>query len=206
MDNTEGSRVITRVFRARKKIELRLSDRQMSIVLGSIIGDAYIYPLGKICFEHSDAQKNYLFWKYAELNDLAYTKISRMVRIDHRNGKANISWRFFLRQFFRPLRSAFYQNNKKRIPSDLIFWMNPLFLAIWYMDDGHLDRRKYPVLMTESFPISDNNYLIASLKNKFGIYSHLTQKNRIWIDKRSQRNFFRLIEPYIHETLKYKLP
>jgi hypothetical protein len=27
-------------------------------------------------------------------------------------------------------------------------WFSPLLLAVWYMDDGHLDRNTYPLLMT----------------------------------------------------------
>lgn len=141
MDNTEGSRVITRVFRARKNLELRLSNRQTSIILGSIIGDAYIYPAGKICFEQSQSQKDYLMWKYRELQNLAYKKVSKVVRTDPRNHKTNISWRFFLRQFFKPLRQTFYQNGQKIIPPDIINWLDSLFLATWYMDDGHLDQK-----------------------------------------------------------------
>lgn len=60
--------------------------------------------------------------------------------------------------------------------------------------------------MTESFSKSNNYYLTFCLKEKLGIYSHLTSKNRIWINKSSQSRFFQLLEPHIHESLKYKLP
>ncbi len=207
MDNTEGSRVITRTFRARKNLELRLTNRQLSIILGSVLGDAYIHKLGKICFEHSLKQKEYLLWKYTELENLAYPKVAQVKRLDKRTNKITTSYRFFLRQYFRPLRNIFYdENNKKRIPSDLKNWMTPLVLATWYMDDGHLHKTKYPYLMTESFSIKDIEKLINQLETIFNFNCKITSKNRILILNSSSQYFFNLIKPHIHETLKYKLP
>lgn len=207
MDNTEGSRVITKTFRARKNLELRLTNRQMSIILGSILGDAYIHKLGKICFEQSLKQKDYLLWKYTELQNLAYPKVAQVERLDKRTNTNTFSCRFYLRQYFKKLREIFYnKNNKKIIPSDLKNWMNPLVLATWYMDDGHLDKNKYPYFMTESFSKYDIEKLIYQLKNLFSLDCKITSKNRILVRNSSSKHFFKLIEPYIHEIFKYKLP
>lgn len=207
MDNTEGSRAITSVFRARKNLQLKVSHRQMSILLGSILGDAYVYPQGKICIEHAQSQEQYLRWKYAELESIAYPKVARVARIDKRTSTQTISWRFFLRQFFRPLRTAFYTpNGTKTVPPELRFWITPLLLAVWYMDDGHLDRKKYPEIMTESFSQSGVLLLIRMLQHQFGLKSAVTSKNRLRILSNSKMKFFSLIEPHIHEDLEYKLP
>ncbi len=81
-----------------------------------------------------------------------------------------------------------------------------MLIATWYMDDGYLDRGKYPMIMTESFNTSDNHYLIEQLKHKFDIDAYLTTKNRIRIKSRSSAQFFSLIELHIHKSLNYKLP
>jgi hypothetical protein len=207
MDNTEGSLVITKTFRARKNLELRLTNCQMSIILGSILGDAYIHKLGKICFEHTSKHKSYLLWKYTELQNLTYPKVAQVERLDKRTNTKTFSYRFYLRQYFKNLRNIFYNDNdKKIIPSDLINWMNPLVLATWYMDDGHLDKNKYPYFMTESFSIKDIEKLIYQLKILFSLDCKITSKNRILIHNRNSKHFFNLIEPHIHETFKYKLP
>ncbi len=206
MDNTEGSRVITSVFRARKNLELCLTNRQMSIVLGSILGDAYVHPKGKICFEHSEQQKNYLLWKYVELKNLAYPQVAKVTRKDRRNNKQTISWRFFLRQYFRPLRAAFYFKGKKVVPDDLNLWFTPLLLSVWYMDDGYLDQGKYPVFMTECFDNKNISLLTEMLREIFKLQSIITSKNRIRIVSKSRTQFFSLIEPHITKDLKYKLP
>jgi hypothetical protein len=206
MVNTEGSRVISQVYSARKNLKLCLSSRQLSILLGSILGDAYVYPLGKVCFEHSSHQKDYLIWKYDELKSLTYPKVACVKRFDKRTGKQTVSWRFFLKQYFRPLRKLFYIDGKKVVPKDLKRWLSPLLLAVWYMDDGHLDRGKYPLFSTESFSKADVKFLSDILKTNFGLISKVTSKRRLRILSQSKDRFFQLIEPYIHNNLKYKLP
>ena len=205
MDNTEGSQVITQIYKARKNLVLHLSIRQMSILLGSILGDSYVYPKGKVCFEQGEKQKEYLLWKYSELKSLAYPKVSQVIRLDKRRNIRTISWRFFLRQYFRPLRNAFYEHNKKRIPNSLMKWFSPILLAVWYMDDGYLDRRN-PLLMTDSFSFDDIQRLVIILKRKFQLECLITNKHRIRIRHSSSSKFFHLVEPFIHKELRYKLP
>lgn len=90
MVNTEGSRVISQTLRVRKNIAYSLSDRQTEILIGSLLGDAYIHPLGKICFEQSSLQQEYLLWKFAEFKNLAYPKIAQVVRLDKRSQSQTI--------------------------------------------------------------------------------------------------------------------
>lgn len=206
MDNTEGSRVINQTFQVRKNLKFKVSDRQMAVILGSILGDGYIYPQGKICFEHGQLQKQYLFWKYQVLQNLAYPKVAKVTRLDKRTNTKTISWRFFLRQYFRPLRSVFYRENQKVIPQSLIDWLTPELLAVWYMDDGYLDKGVYPLFMTESFSKFDVELLSKMMKEKLDLEILVSQKNRIRIKSKSIPKFFQLIEPFIHESLKYKLP
>lgn len=204
--NTEGSRVLTRVFTARKNLTLKLTTRQLSIVLGSVLGDAYIHRRGKICFEHGAFQKDYLFWKYHELKSAAYPKVSKVVRHDRRLDTPTISWRFYLRQYFRPLRRAFYPDDKKVVPLQLQQWFSPLLIAVWYMDDGYLENNAYPFLMTEGFATNDIQRLVFLLHTMQQIESDITSKKRIRISQGSRQRFFQLIEPHIHENLRYKLP
>lgn len=193
-------------FSARKNLKLHVSDRQFSIILGSILGDAYVYPQGKICFEHGELQRDYLFWKYSQLKTLAYPKLASVQRLDKRTNTKTQSFRFFLRQYFRPLRELFYLHNKKQVPLQLNEWFSPLLLAVWYMDDGYLDRNKYPLLMTESFSFSEVTQLCQMINYHFGIHSFTTRKRRIRISSDSSSKFFQIVEPNIHKSMRYKLP
>ena len=76
MGNTEGSQTDIRQILIRRNIHISLSHDELSIIIGSILGDAYIYPLGKICLEQSSKQSNYMIWKYNLLEILDYPKIA----------------------------------------------------------------------------------------------------------------------------------
>jgi len=90
------------IFTARKNCKLFVTDRQYEILIGSILGDAYISPLGKIQFEQSLSQIDYLKWKFKELSEISYQNISYAERI--KNNKKTYSCRFWTKQYFRPLR------------------------------------------------------------------------------------------------------
>lgn len=206
MDNTEGSRVISQTYKARKNLELHLTTKQLHVVLGSILGDAYIHPKGKICFEQANSQKEYLFWKHSLLKSISYPKVSLVKRYDKRTKKTTISWRFYLRQYFRPLRKAFYNNKKKVIPMAIEPWVSPLLLAVWYMDDGSLSRRRYPLLMTECYTLDDLKIIQKILAQRYNLKLSITPKRRLRVSPHSRDKFFSLVRPHIHESLTYKLP
>ncbi|MFZ5376681.1 MAG: hypothetical protein ACOZAN_03385 [Patescibacteria group bacterium] len=179
----------------------------MSLIIGSVLGDAYIYPKGKICFDHSEKQKEYLFWKFAELKAISYPKVSMVRRFDKRTGQYTQSWRFFLKQYFRVLRKSFYPSGKKIVPIQLVDkWFTPLSLAVWYMDDGYLDKGRYPLFMTESFPRENLEKLRSMIQTKLGISLLVTKNNRIRLLSKSSQRFFQLIGPHVHKDLSYKLP
>lgn len=204
MGNSEGSQVIPQVFTVRKNRRVHLTDIQMQMIVGSVLGDAYIYPKGKICFEQSSRQKDYLHWKYGELKELAYPKIAKVIRVDKRSFKKTVSYRFFLRQFFRPLREVFYHNGKI-IPLGIDKWLTPLLLAVWYMDDGHLANGRYPLIATENYQRDELNQLMVFLQ-RLELFCRINHKNRLIIKSKSKDKFFHLITPYIHPSLRYKLP
>jgi hypothetical protein len=72
MGNPVGSLEVPLVLRARKRLSLELTQRQKEILIGCILGDAYISPLGKIRIEQSTKQREYVDWKYQELRSLCY--------------------------------------------------------------------------------------------------------------------------------------
>lgn len=205
MVNTEGSRVISQTLRVRKNIAYSLTDRQTQILIGSLLGDAYIHPLGKICFEQSSIQQEYLLWKYAEFKNLAYPKIAQVARLDKRSGNQTFSCRFFLRQIFRSWREVWYLGGHKRLPIDLDKWFTPLTLAVWYMDDGHLEKGVVPLFASESFTKEESEVISKIMLNKWQLKSYVNHNNRIRLCRESTRHFIELIEPYIVPCMRYKI-
>jgi len=205
MVNTEGSRVLSQQLHIRKHLTYCLTNRQTEILIGSLLGDAYIHPLGKICFEQADSQLEYINWKYAEMQNLAYPKIASVVRFDSRSKKETFSHRFFLRQIFQSWRYIWYPNGHKTLPDNIIEWFTPLTLAVWYMDDGHLEKGLAPLLASENFSLDDVNKLANILSQKFDLKVYVNKNRRIRLSRSSTEDFIRLVEPYILSAMRYKI-
>ena len=124
------------IFTARKNLKLDISDRQVQILIGCLLGDAYLTKLGKIQIEQSEKQKEYVEWKYQELASISYSGPKQVVRFEKRDNRVTKSYRFWTRQYFRSWRKIFYRDNHKVYPNDLAEWISPLSLAVWHMDDG----------------------------------------------------------------------
>ena len=204
MDNAVGSLELPKILCARKNLSLSLTEAQKDILIGCILGDAHITPLGKVNIEQSAKQKEYLMWKYAELKNLAYPAMPReIIRKDLRNGKEYHSFVFYLRQYFRPWRNIFYSGNKKIFPDKIC--LTPLSLAIWYMDDGSWSDKRC-IISTESFSEDSRRRIQEMLYRQFSLETVIRSNKKLLIRQNSVNKFYKLINPYIIPSMKYKVP
>jgi len=198
------------------KIHLSLTKRQKKILIGLLLGDGHLeklynLALARLKVEHSYKQKEYVDWLYQELKSWVRTKpkIRRMKTW----GKLRKNYRFstYGHRILGELRERFYKGRKKIIPNDLEKDINPLTLAVWYMDDGSIKskRHKGVFLNTQGFRKNDVRKLQRILKNKFEITS-TTRKDKngeqIYLGGRSGEKFIVLINAYIIPSMKYKIP
>ena len=110
-----------------------------------------------------------------------------------------------------PFYTLFYINGKKVITDDLL---NSIFfteksLAYWFMDDGHCENKagRYKI-STQCFSLENQKLLQNLLKKKLQIETMLYKKDRshiLVIKRESTKRFRSLIEPYIIDSMKYKL-
>jgi LAGLIDADG DNA endonuclease family len=190
MDNTAGS----------------LTQLQKAVVVGSMLGDGYVRKMKgrKNAFleiNHSFKQKEYVDWKYSVLENL--TKSKPKMRL----GKANrVAYRFYTKQLpeLTEIMNKFYAGNKKIIPK---IRLDPITLAVWYMDDGSRCRQSDVYLNTQQFDVDDQNKLLRLLKS-VGLEATLNKDKeyyRIRFLKSSIPRLYKLIGEYIIPSMKYKI-
>ena len=131
-----------------------LNQVQISVLIGSLLGDGTLRKaLGKLnaLFEvnHTFKQKVYVDWKYEQYKLLVLTP----PKARPGNGK-RIAYRFTTQSLpvFTQFYKRFYVNKRKIIPSGL--QLDPLALAVWFMDDGSKSRSSY-YLNTQQFSLED---------------------------------------------------
>lgn len=191
MDNTVGS----------------LTKFERQIIIGSLLGDGYvrIVPGRSDAFleiNHSIKAKEYVDYKYGSLK-----RLCESAPRERKTNDGRVAYRFYTKQHkeLTELYGQFYRRGKKIIPSDIV--IDPVILAVWYMDDGSKSRDRDVYLNTQQFSIADQNKLLYCLR-LLGIQARLSKDKkyfRIRILKNSIDNFMRIIFPHIIDSMRYKL-
>ena len=197
------------------KKTLKLTDRQRQIIIGTALGDGHLETPNKgrtyrLRIEHSLKQKAFVDWLYQELKPwvLSAPQIKKQIvngKIFHKywfNTVAHGSLRFYGQQF--------YQAKKKVVPKLIHRWLTPLSMAVWYMDDGSIKSKNHRarIINTQGFTKREVAILIRALKDKFAIQSQLRKQKegyQIMILAESAIKFAKLIKPYLHSSMKYKI-
>lgn len=184
-----------------------LTQFETSIIYGSLLGDGYmrIIPGRNDAFleiNHSIKAKEYVDYKYKSLKRLCISAPK-----ERSMNEGRVAYRFFTKQHpeLTKIYNRFYKNNKKIIPKNLV--IDPVMLAIWYMDDGSKSRDSDIYLNTQQFFLTDQKILLKCLRD-LGITARLNKDkkyHRIRILKESIANFMKIIDPYIIPSMRYKL-
>ena len=188
---------------------MRPTNYQIQIALGTVLGDGYLYRNGRLQVEHREKDIGYLQWKYRKLCRLTSGVPKRCLRYDKRTRKIYTSWRFYTKPIFKSLRKQFYPKGKKIVPRDSKqFKLNPLGLAVWFMDDGGRGARtpKGMIISVRGYSINDREYLRSYLERRFNIKVNLHKNCQLYFPVETVDKFYRLIQPYIAPSMRYKLP
>jgi len=210
--------------------EVPLSQEAKDIIIGSILGDGHITPLGYFSEKHSEKQVEYLEWKAECLKSISTKKSFKIdISYDKRYNSINYSFCFrtITHDFLYKMRDIFYQqiNGKyiKIIPHNMETLINEKVLAIWFMDDGYTDwgyrneYKKYPnslpqcEISSESFSLNDNMRLKTILKSKYDLDTNIhfkDDKNKlkpyIRLSGKSSVQLIKMIKKFSTRDLLYK--
>jgi len=184
-----------------------LTKLERSIIIGSLLGDGYmrIIPGRSNAFleiNHSIKAKDYVDFKYNSLK-----RFCKSAPIERKNNGDRIAYRFFTKQHkdLTLIYNSFYKGKTKVIPKDIE--LNPMVLAIWYMDDGSKSRDSDIYLNTQQFSFKDQKILLNALRN-IEVRARLNKDKkyyRIRILKESVCEFMKIISPHIIDSMRYKL-
>ena len=186
-----------------------------NILVGSILGDGWLNKPSRLgahwTIKYDDKSLIYLEWLYSMMNELFPSGIK---------AKKNYHQHFIFSKSSSELaefRNIFYPNGKKIVPKQIKFLLtDPLSLAIWYMDDGSLDKRdKYhfnATIATFCFSYKECELLAETLKNNFDVEARVhkstmrgKEQYRLYVVSRSMDRFINIIRPYIQPCFLYKI-
>jgi recombination protein RecA len=199
-----------------------LSDLQVQIVLGALMGDgALSKPVrrddesARFRMGHGAKQAGYLDWKVSLLENIPHTKTA--------NGKGAVFADFTPLSELAELReSVYFGDGKKHLTWEYLKKLTPLALAIWYMDDGCFTVRSKGLqertmggtgrieICVEAMSPGSQNRLVQYLRDSYGLDVKLTvrgarQVSVLKFTTAASEKFQQIVAPYIHPVMDYKL-
>ncbi len=204
----------TKEIREQKR-ELKLTDRQRAIIVGLILGDGHLETQDKgktyrLKVEHAESQGDYVHWLFNELREwIPATEPYVKVRA---NGERNVGFNTYSHASLRFYGHQFYEK-KKRIPRMIAKLIEPISIAVWYMDDGSRKSARHHTynIHTLGYSKEDLELLQDMFKKKFGIEAVMhRQKEKYWrlyIPSESATSFGVLIDEYVRpiKSMAHKL-
>lgn len=199
-----------------KKSELK------SAIFGMLLGDGGLSLSGKrsinyrLYYAHSEKQSEYALWKKAILDQIGSVE-TNIYKYEHPIKKhKSIRITTNARRYFTKLAKFFYDNNRKILNKNILNRLGILGLAIWYMDDGSMQRRgtsRRCYLHTQNFNYEENVIIKTWFEDNYGIYPKIqTEKKRngniyylLVFNSENCDKLINLIKNIVIPSMQYKL-
>ena len=192
-----------------------LTSRQKAILIGMLLGDGCLETNGtkvRLRIDHSGSQKDYVLWKFKELEGFTASKPRFSEVYDKRTKRLYQHWRFdtLSLRSLKVYQNLFYSHKRKIVPKQITKLLkSPLTLAVWFMDDGYnRNDCRGMYFNTQAYTLEEQGLLQSCLKNKFNINSKVhwaRGKPKIYIPSKEGNKLCKLINPYVIPNMRHKL-
>lgn len=193
------------------KKTLILSKIQKEVLIGTLLGDATIVKQKtksyNVKFEQSLKHQEYIYHLFEIFKDWVGTgpQIRNILKNGNILDRKSIWFRTYRHISFLFYYNIFYNNGKKRVPLILNRIITERVLAYWFMDDGCKSKNGYH-LNTQGFEFFEQKKLVNILNKKYDLDARIYKDRKYYfICIYNYKKFYDLINPYILESMRYKL-
>ena len=123
----------------------KITKESRNLLIGMLLGDGTISNNNVFKIAHSESQKEYLEWKVKQLKEAGIRNngIKSYIKIKgYTTGVPVYYTQLNIIPFIKVLRKVFYKEKKILGNRKLLNRLDAKGIAIWYMDDGHINIRK----------------------------------------------------------------
>ena len=213
---------------------MKFTEIDKAIMIGLLLGDGYINDKGRVEIEHCIEQRDYCVYKAKLLHSVCGGKDinvheyqrTRSILKDGRQWKNNtfttVSFKKQSKHFMY-FRNLLYKNGRKEITQDVLDLLTPLSIAIWWLDDGSIVKKRqkdgspgaYGLMLYTYLPKEQNELIQKYFLEKYGMKWNVVPAN---IHKENQymlrcgqtegRKFLNIIRNIVTEkvpSMQYKV-
>ena len=207
---------------------------EREIIIACLLGDAGLnkyktkngYKRSEIIITHSENQFDYLYWKINLLNSLQtfHKKAKTRDKLTEFNGKIfkQKEMRIGNAKYLNIIGEWMYKDDIKNCKNVIKYINSPLALAIWFMDDGGIYRRKRhhkdgteyflkpsSKLCTHNFSHDEQLLICEHFEKTYGVNAKICKDKKyeyLWFNKEDTKIIWDLIKSYVMqiESMKNK--
>lgn len=126
-------------------MKTKITKESRNLLIALLLGDGTICSNSVFKLAHAEQQKDYLEWKIKQLNDAGIRNngLKTYIKTCGYNTGVNVYYtQLNIIPFIKVLRRIFYKPKKVLGNRKLLNRLDAKGIAIWYMDDGHINIRK----------------------------------------------------------------
>lgn len=187
---------------------MKFNRQSRNALLSVILGDGHLDKNGSAQVLHCAAQLDYLKWKQSYLTSVGVR--STGIIFKNNNGFPAYKMHISVTKWGKHLRKLLYRDGKKSIYNrKLLNRLDPIHIAIWYMDDGGLSQKKRDGvvvandLMLNTHTTRENNQVIIDyFLDVWGIkFTQCLNRGhyRLRCGTKEARKFIEIIREYVEQ-------
>lgn len=198
-------------------MKTKITKESRNLLIALLLGDGTICNNNVFKLAHCEQQKDYLEWKIKQLNN-AGLKNSGLKSYIKTKGY-NIGVPVYYTQlrvipFIKVLKRVFYKNKKIIGNRKLLNRLDIKGIAIWYMDDGHINIRKdkngrpmgFYIRISTCEPKQEVQVIIDYFKEVWNINFYMFHEGRkedsysLCCGTKEGLKFISLVKPYVEQV------
>lgn len=204
-------------------MKTKITKESRNLLIALLLGDGTISNNNVFKLAHCIEQKDYLEWKIKQLNEAGLRNNGVKEYISSKGfnvGKTVCYTQISIIPFIKVLRRVFYKPYKNIANRKLLNRLDARGLAIWYMDDGHINYRKtgnkihgFYIKIATCLPKEDLQIIIDYFKEVWDIEFYMFHEGRkkdsysLCCGTKQGIKFIDLIKEYVNQvpSMKHKI-
>lgn len=197
-------------------MKTKITKESRNLLIGMLLGDGTISNNNVFKIAHAESQKDYLEWKIKQLNNCGIRNngIKTYVKTKGYNIGVPVYYtQLNIIPFIKVLRRVCYKGKKIIGNRKLLNRLSPKEIAIWYMDDGHINIRRdkgrpcgFYVKISTCEPKEEVQTIINYFKEVWNINFYMFHEGKkedsysLCCGTKEGLKFIELVKPYVSEV------
>lgn len=197
-------------------MKTKITKESRNLLIGMLLGDGtisnnYVYKIA-----HAESQKDYLEWKIKQLKEagIRNSGIKSYIKTKGYNRGVPVFYtQLNIIPFIKVLRRVFYKGKKILGNRKLLNRLDAKGIATWYMDDGHINYRKYNgkivglyIKISTCEPKEEVQVIIDYFKEVWGVNFYMFHEGKkedsysLCCGTKEGLKFIEIVKPYVSQV------